>query len=379
VTEFGRRFPAATLAVRNLSRQRVRAALATLGIVIGVFAVATLGLLGSALGTAATEELGGLGNQVIVGPADEQAAESLDGRELAAIRRAADGRGTVVPLKTTAGTVGAGGDRTVTQVYGTANPRALFGAGSGDVPAFHRQGAIVGAEIAGELNLRRGSSLTVEGTEYRVIARLPEVESITPLQPDSAVVLPPEEFATSGPSQVVVRADSAADARAVAFEVESLLNGRTQQVSVFSLRSVLDRIADFFGLLNGFLLAIAGISLVVACVSIFNVMLMSVSERRGEIGVLRAVGIHRGQVLRVLVVEASLLGVVGGAVGAVLGTAAVVVTALGTDLPLWAVLQPGNLVVPLGAFAFGVLVALVGGIYPAYRAAWEPPVEALRG
>ena len=41
--------------------------------------------------------------------------------------------------------------------------------------------------------------------------------------------------------------------------------------------------------------------------------------------------------------------------------------------------MPGNLIVPLGAFAFGVLVALVGGLYPAYRAAWEPPVEALRG
>jgi len=142
---------------------------------------------------------------------------------------------------------------------------------------------------------------------------------------------------------------------------------------------VLDRISEFFNLLNGFLLAIAGISLVVAGVSIFNVMLMTVAERRGEIGVLRAVGIHRKQVLRTLLVEATLLGVVGGAVGALLGTATVVAVATQTELPLWAVLQPANALVPLGAFAFGVLIALVGGLYPAYRAAWEPPVEALRG
>jgi putative ABC transport system permease protein len=58
---------------------------------------------------------------------------------------------------------------------------------------------------------------------------------------------------------------------------------------------------------------------------------------------------------------------------------AVLLTAVWTQLPMWAVLQPGNLAVPLGAFVFGVLVALVGGLYPAYRAAWEPPVEALRG
>jgi putative ABC transport system permease protein len=373
------RFPALTLAGRNLSRQRVRAGLAALGIVIGVFAVVTLGLLGNALSLAATEELGGLGNQVIVSPAEESDGESLDTRDLAAIQRSADGRGAVVPLKTTGGTVGANGGQTVAQVYGTESPRVLFGEGGGSVPAYHRQGAIVGADIAAELSLRRGSTIRVEGNEYRVIALLPEIESISPLQPDSAVVLPPDEFAEPGFSQVVVRADSAADARAVADGVESRLNGREQQVSVFSLRSVVDRISEFFGLLNGFLLAIAGVSLVVACVSIFNVMLMTVSERRGEIGVLRAVGIHRSQVLRVLLVEASLLGVVGGAVGALLGTVTVVATATRTDLPLWAVLQPENLVVSLGAFTFGVVVALVGGLYPAYRAAWEPPVEALRG
>jgi len=193
------------------------------------------------------------------------------------------------------------------------------------------------------------------------------------------VVLPPSEFASDGVSQVVVRADSPEDARAVASGVRERLNSRQQRVSVFSLTSVLDRIAEFFELLNGFLLAIAGISLVVAGVSIFNVMLMTVAERRGEIGVLRAVGIHRKQVLRTLLIEATLLGVVGGAVGAVLGVLAVILAATQTELPLWAVLQPGNALVPLGAFAFGVFVALVGGLYPAYRAAWEPPVEALRG
>jgi putative ABC transport system permease protein len=375
----GYRFPALSLATRNLSRQRLRAALAALGIVIGVFAVVTLGLLGNALSVAATEELGGLGNQVIVSPSESSGAESLDSREVDAVRRAADGRGTVVPLQTAGATVRDGDDQRFAQVYGTDNPRALFGNGSGAVPASHRQGAIVGSELAIELSLRPGSTITVEGNEYRVISVLPPVESISPLQADSSVIIPPEEFTTSGTSQVVVRADSAEDARAIASGVEDRLNSRQQRVSVFSLTSVLDRISEFFGLLNGFLLAIAGVSLVVAGVSIFNVMLMTVAERRGEIGVMRAVGIHRKQVLRTLLVEATLLGVVGGAVGAVLGIVAVIVTATQTDLPLWAVLLPGNAVVPLGAFAFGVFVALVGGLYPAYRAAWEPPVEALRG
>lgn len=371
--------PALALAVRNLSRQRLRAGLAALGILIGVFAVVTLGLLGGALSAAATAELGGLGDQVIVSPADDTGEETLGAREIAAVRRAAAGHGTVVPLKTTGATFRADRSQTVGQVYGTARPRALFGAAGGDVPAYHRGGALVGASVARELDLRRGSTVSVGGSAYRVVAVLPAVGEISPLRPDSAVVLPADEFATRGYSQVVVRADSAADARAVSDGVERRLNARERRVSVFSLTSVLDRIAEFFGLLRGFLLAVAGVSLIVAGVSIFNVMLMTVSERRSEIGVLRAVGIHRRQVLRTLLVEATLLGIVGGAVGAVAGVVAVVAVASVTRLPLWAVLLPGNAAVPLGAFAFGVLVALLGGLYPAYRAAWEPPVEALRG
>lgn len=372
-------FPAASLAAQNLWRQRLRAGLAALGIVIGVFAVVTLGLLGNALSIAAAEELGGLGDQIIVTPADESGNDELGARELTAVQRAAEGRGTVVPLKSTGGTVSAGDGQTITQVYGTNTPRVLFGDGSETVPAYHRQGAIVGAGTAEELSVQQGSTVAVEGNEYRVAAVLPEINSVSPLQPNSAVILPVDEFSAAGYSQIVVRANSAADARATTDRIESRLNDRTQRVSIFSLTSILDRINEFFGLLNSFLFAVAGVSLVVAGVSIFNVMLMTVSERRGEIGVLRAVGIHRGQVLRTLLVEATLLGVVGGFLGATLGTIAVIITATQTELPLSAVLQPGNTVIPVGAFMFGVLIALIGGLYPAYAAAWEPPVKALRG
>ncbi|MFC7097013.1 ABC transporter permease [Halobaculum marinum] len=373
-----RRFPAVSLAMRNLSRQRLRAGLAALGIVIGVFAVVSLGMLGTALQGAATEELGGLGNQVIISPAPETDSDVLNGRDLAVIDRAAAGRGEVVRLKSTGATVSGSGGQSFAQVYGTTNPAALFGDAPG-VPDYHRQGALVGADVAGALDLRVGSQVAIEGNTYRVVAVLPEQSSITPLRADSAVVLPPGEFATDGFSQVVVQANTGGDAEAIASEVRDGLNARERRVSVFSLTSVLDRITEFFALLNGFLLAVAGVSLVVAGVSIFNVMLMTVSERRGEIGVLRAVGIHRDQVLRTLLVEATLLGVGGGALGVALGTVGVVLVALNTELPLAAVLVPANALVGLGAFAFGATVALVGGLYPAYRAAWEPPVESLRG
>ncbi len=375
---FEQRFPAAVLAGQNLSRQRARAALAALGIVIGVFAVVTLGTLGTALQVAATAELGGLGNQVIISPSEESSNEVLNSRDIQAIERAAAGRGTVIPLQTTGATARNGEAQTATQVYGTTTPKTLFNADD-SIPEFHRQGAIVGAEVASSLDVQQGSQVQVGPQSYRVIAILEAETGISPIQGNSAIILPPSAFTTSGYSQVVIKANSGGDATAVATEVRSRLNGRENRVSVFSLQSVLTQIEEFFGLLNGFLLAIASVSLVVAGVSIFNIMLMTVSERRGEIGVLRAVGIHRQQVLRTLIIESTLLGVAGGFVGACGGVITVIAVGMNTQLPISAIFVPLNAIIVFVGFGFGVVVALIGGLYPAYKAAWEPPVESLRG
>lgn len=371
--------PSVAMAARNLRRNRVRTVLAVLGVTIGVFAVATLGVFGNVLQLAATDSFGSIGNQVVVSPNADAGVESLSERDLATIRRAAEGNGVAVPLVTGGGLVRANDASTAAQLYGTDDPGALFDASAGTIPPRLRSGALVGSAVAESLGVGVGSTIGIDGNRYRVVAVLAPAEDISPVTPDRAVVLPTDEFVDRTPSQVVVQADSREDATAVAAEIRERANAREQRLTVFELSSIVDRIGDFFDLLNGFLVALAALSLVVAGVAIFNVMLMSTNERRGEIGVLRAVGVRKRDVLRTLVVEAALLGVLGGVVGLLCSLVAVWALYQFTTLTLDVVAHPSNLPYLLLAFGFGVTVALVSGLYPAWKAANLHPVEALRG
>ena len=120
-------------------------------------------------------------------------------------------------------------------------------------------------------------------------------------------------------------------------------------------------------------LLLGGVSLLVGALGIANVTLVSVMERTGEIGLRRALGATRRHIAQQFLVESGAMGLVGGIVGASLGTLVIVaVSAHNTWTP---VLDP---LVPLAAPLVGGLVGLISGTYPALRAAFLEPVDALR-
>jgi putative ABC transport system permease protein len=372
------RLPALFVARRNLSRNRLQSALAALGILVGVVAIASLGIFGNVLAVGADDALGDIGTQVIVTPNADAGVQSIDDRTVTEIQRVTTG-GDAVPLKTDGGLVTRGGESAAATIYGIREPGSLYTAAEGELPRPHRQGAILGADLADALDAQVGDNVDVTGDTYRVIAVLEPVESFTPVSPNDAVMLPESAVGGDGYQQVVIRTDTGAAATASADAVEATINAREDVVEVFELSSILDEINEFFALLSAFLLGLGGISLFVAGVSILNVMLMSTVERRQEIGVLRAVGVSRWAVLRTILFEATLLGVVGAAGGVLVTVALVAGLYLATPVELWIVLDPTNGLYLLGAFAFGVLISVLGGLYPAWTAANERPVDALRG
>ncbi|WP_424003810.1 ABC transporter permease [Haloarcula salina] len=376
----GRYFPAALMARRNLTRTKMRSLLASLGIVIGVIAIASLGMFGVALQYSFTQNLGDIGNQITVSPNAGENVTELTERDVRDIRRVSSPTATVAPVKQRVEPVSFDRRTTGRQlVYGVENPAELYEASEGRVTEPFRTGALVGAHLAEQHDLHPGSTITVNDSTVRVRAVLAEGDAFSSLNPDNRILLPASSFQERGYSQVYVIESSGSRANETAMAIRNSLNDRQERVNVMELGSIVDTIEQQFQIINTVLVGIASISLLVAGISILNVMLMSTVERREEIGVLRAVGYQKRDVLKVMLMEATLLGVLGGVAGVVLSLGAGLAINHYTVGDATAVFRMANAWYLGAAFSFGVVTSIVSGLYPAWKAASEEPVEALRG
>jgi len=133
-------------------------------------------------------------------------------------------------------------------------------------------------------------------------------------------------------------------------------------------------------IINGVLLALGSISLLVGGLGILNTVMMSVHERRREIGMLKAVGAERWHVLLLFLSEGLIISLIGGAIGCILGLGGVYlirwfVSIMGLALSIPLLISPQIIA---GAMVIAVGIGLIAGFYPSWKAANVPPVEALR-
>jgi putative ABC transport system permease protein len=176
-------------------------------------------------------------------------------------------------------------------------------------------------------------------------------------------------------SQITVTVRSMDEVKRTADAIESLLQqfhpkkdfDKTVPLELLEKAEATKRI---FNLVLG---SIAGISLVVGGIGIMNIMLATVSERTREIGIRRAIGAKRRDIIFQFLVETLVISATGGLIGVALGVAVPPVVSRLSGIP--AVIRPES---PIVAFVIALVIGLVFGVYPARRAAMMDPVEALR-
>ena len=379
--------PTLLLARRNVSRATARSALAVVAVVIGVVAIGAIGTGGEAFKQDQLEAYEGFGGTATVNPVfypdEEDPDPHFSREEIDRMRQAAEGA-TVLPVVQSFGSLvrGPSGEVLVTaQVKGLEDPGSFYGTANGTIPDNWRRSVVVGSRVADDNDIEPGDQMTVvvdgqfERT-FRVAAVLQPQGFADPLRADQSVFVPLAQFEDPEYGEAIVRVDPATGSvDEAATDIEEEFNSRRRTVDVERVQQQREQFEASFETINQFLIGVGAISLLVAAVTIANTLLMSAIEREGEIGVMRAVGYGRWDVTRLLVAEATVLGVVGGAIGAplALGIGAAINAVLVGD-PL-AFTPAGLRYVGLG-LAFGVLTALVAGVYPAWKAANKRPAEA---
>ena len=405
------------LALRSLIANKLRAILTMLGIIIGVAAVITLISVGEGVQQVVVSEFEGLGNNLLFvipgqpdanqfGPPGASTRAELTNDDYEAL---ADPLNTpdlvrVAPLYERPAIVTRGGEETRTTITGTTTDFTAirdFYPVLGDF--FSDQDVTSAARVAvlgqgvyeqlfpdGELPL--GQTIRINNVNFRVIGLMEEKGGSGFNDQDDLILVPLNTaqrrlFPARRPdgayrvdqilAQVVdeSRQDAAIVEMTLALRQSRGVTFRDEDdFTILSQAEVVGALGQITGVLTVFLGVIAGISLLVGGIGIMNIMLVSVTERTREIGLRKAVGAKRRQILWQFLTEAIILSSIGGLIGLALGVAgALLISNLSDTLDATVAWNSVAL-----AIFFSAAVGLFFGIYPATRAAGLNPIDALR-
>ena len=392
-------------ALESIAVNPLRSSLSTLGIIIGVAAVITTVALGTGAQRAVEEQIMSLGARVLAvmpgqsfwrGVASSNRV-SLTVDDYEALKRDAHLLAEVVPELGGGRQIKYGNQNLYHSVNGTtenyphvhAMPVAhgsMFTAG--DLAA-RRRVAVLGSEIPANLEIDPahmiGKTILISRIPFEIVGVFGEVGDRPGPDPDDDVFIPltTAELRVFGMDRL--RGLSAQVAEGVSLEmgmvdIERVLRrehkirpGEDNDFMILNRRQFIDMAAASTEIFAFLLASIAGVSLLVGGIGIMNIMLVSVTERTREIGIRKALGATRVNILMQFVIEALAIGVLGGVLGIGLGAGGA-----------WALTEFANFNVFIStdavalAVAFSVGVGLVFGIWPARRAAQLDPIEALR-
>ena len=397
------------VALSGLRANKLRSFLTMVGITIGVSAVIVLVSLGQAVEAFVRDQFLGLGtNLIIVFPGEDARGTTVrpttaDARALADISRVPDA-GAVMPQLNMSRTLDAGGRealgriRGVTEAFPEMRSREVLAGRFFDQTEVDGQArvAVIGLTVVDRLfpdTYPVGQTIRIGDVRFRVIGVMAEVGGTAFGGDDNDLVFVPVTTAQTRLSgqreitgdrpltSILVQARDADSVDLVAQQVRETLREEHRisfrdedDFQIFTQSDLLSSLSQITGLLTIFLGIIAGISLLVGGIGIMNIMLVTVTERTREIGLRKAVGAQRRDILLQFLTEAVTLSMVGGGIGIALSVSgALLISVALPSLPV--TVQAGSVVL---ATAISVAIGVFFGSYPASRAARLNPIDALR-
>jgi len=385
--------------VAAVRAQRGRSLLTVTGIAIGVAAVVLLTAIGEGIHRFVLAEFTQFGTNLIAVAPGKTSTMGMSGAMISNVRPLSldDARAlrqipdveAVVPVVQGNAAVEGGGRSRRTMVFGAGakvpeiwSMRPAIGRflpeGAGAARAF----AVLGSKLADELfgsASPLGARIRVGGEPYRVIGVMQSKGQMLGFDLDDTVFIPVERalamFDRDSLMEVDLLYDRAADSSAVAERVRAMLQRRHsgEDFTITTQDQMLDVLGSVLDVLTAVVGALGGISLAVGGIGILTIMTIAVRERRREIGLLRALGAGRGQILTLFLLEAVLLALVGGVLGLVVGAGGAWL--IGALVPALPTETAWDFV--LIAEVIAMLIGLVAGVLPALRAAALDPVAAL--
>lgn len=371
------------LAYKNITRQKTRVILTMIGITIGIAAIVALGSISEGINKMIEEELEFMGGTIMVYEKDAGGLMGMEGSEITKeeIEQLRDVSGVedVIPFTFKIGKIipGQGIQETIMGI----NPEDIdyfIGLGmtldsgreleSGDT--FH---VMLGYVHADSNELEIGDYLEIKDEEFEIVGILEEMGN----EDDNSIMMPLDTmmdlYNMDYYGGAIVVPEDVAKVESVSENIESDF----EDLEASSSKEIASQMSSVVDTLRVFTLGIGSIAAIVGGLGVMNTMIMSVMERRREIGIMKAVGATRKFIITQILTESLMISLIGGIIGLLFGVLINYgLRALsGSNIVKYTQVTPG---LAVGSLFFVVFLGIIGGLYPAWSASKVDPIEALR-